>query len=424
MKRRNFIKSVSAVGLAAALPLTNALAIDPKKSKPPIEVPTMGAADRSYWSDLLYRIAEPVLSNMSRGELRNNMIMEVSPRWDGRNKDVGYLEAFGRLTAGLSFWLGLPDDATTESKQRSQLRDWTLQSMEHAVNPKSPDYLAWDAGSQPLVDAAYLAECFLRNPKALWEPLDAKTKQGIIREMKGLRRVKPAYNNWLLFAAMTETFLLSIGEDYDSMRIEFAIRKINEWYAGDGWYADGPKFGMDYYNGYVIHSMLLEVTDLWVRQQKRMPLSVYDDALKRMQRYAEFLERFISPEGTYPAFGRSITYRVGAFQPLGHLAYLDQLPATVAPAQVRCALTAVMKRMFSGEGNFDEKNFLRLGFVGHQPDLADYYTNAGSLYITSLGFLPLGLPASHEFWTAPPADWTAKKAWSGQPFPKDYAVPY
>ncbi len=59
--------------------------------------------------------------------------------------------------------------------------------------------------------------------------------------------------------------------------------------------------------------------------------------------------------------------------------------------QVRNALTSVMKRMFSVEGNFNKAGYLQLGFAGHQPELADYYTNNGSLYLTSLVFLPLGL---------------------------------
>ena len=32
-------------------------------------------------------------------------------------------------------------------------------------------------------------------------------------------------------------------------------------------------------------------------------------------------------------------------------------------------------------------------------NVADWYTNNGSLYMTSLAFLPLGLPAAHPFWT-------------------------
>ncbi|ULT46227.1 hypothetical protein KRR40_15590 [Niabella defluvii] len=44
--------------------------------------------------------------------------------------------------------------------------------------------------------------------------------------------------------------------------------------------------------------------------------------------------------------------------------------------------------------------------------------------MATLGFLPLGLPATDKFWADPPADWTSKKAWNGQPVKKDYKVEY
>lgn len=64
------------------------------------------------------------------------------------------------------------------------------------------------------------------------------------------------------------------------------------------------------------------------------------------------------------------------------------------------------------------------GFKGHQPMMADQYTSTDSQYIATQGFLPLGLPAGDPFWTTPAADWTAKKAWSGQAVKKDYKVEY
>ena len=79
-----------------------------------------------------------------------------------------------------------------------------------------------------------------------------------------------------------------------------------------------------------------------------------------------------------------------------------------------------MHRMFDGKENFNEGGFLTIGFCGRQPNVADWYTNNGSLYMTSLGFLPLGLPATHPFWTDAADDWTSKKAWGGEPFPKDH----
>ena len=66
--------------------------------------------DRAYWCNLLYKMAAPVLSNMAEGNLKKNMLVEVSPNWDGRNKGVTYMETFGRLMAGVAPWLTLPDN--------------------------------------------------------------------------------------------------------------------------------------------------------------------------------------------------------------------------------------------------------------------------------------------------------------------------
>jgi len=54
--------------------------------------------------------------------------------------------------------------------------------------------------------------------------------------------------------------------------------------------------------------------------------------------------------------------------------------------------------------------------------LADIYNNTGSLYICSNIFLPLGLPDTDDFWSAPPLDWTARKLWSGEDVPGDHAM--
>ncbi|GAB6119526.1 DUF2264 domain-containing protein [Dysgonomonas termitidis] len=376
-------------------------------------------SDRAYWVDLLYKMSEPVLSNMSKGELKKNMIVEYSPSWDGRNKNVAYMEAFGRLIAGVAPWLNLPDDNTPEGRQRKQMREWALLSYANAVDPENPDYLLWSGSNQILVDAAYIANSFIRAPKALWNPLDQITKDRYIKEFKSLRKIRPAYNNWLLFRAMIEAFLASVDEEYDGYVLDVAIRKINEWYLGDGWYADGPEYSLDYYNGYVMHPMYVEIIEVMESKKIYSPVK-FDLALRRMQRYNQLVERLISPEASFPAVGRSMTYRMGAFQALSLSAWKYGLPETMTNGQVRNALTCVMKRMFSVGGNFNKEGYLQLGFVGHQPDLADYYTNAGSLYITSLVFLPLGLPAGHAFWTSPAEEWTSQKAWSGKPFLKDY----
>ena len=381
-------------------------------------------SDRQYWCSLAYKMAQPVLENMAKGELQKNMQTEFSPNFDNRNRKVLYMECFGRLMAGVAPWLTLPDDATAEGKQRKQLREWALASYKNAVDPQSPDYLCWGIGGQNLVDAAYIAESFLRAYDTLWKPLDEVTKQRYLKEFAKLRHIDPPYTNWLLFSSTIESFMAKAGGDFDEYRVNSACRKVEEWYVGDGWYADGPSFAFDYYSSYVFHPMYLETLQAMVDAKVNSRLDYqkyYNRELKRCQKYSIILERFISPEGTFPAFGRSIPYRMATMQPLALMAWYQTLPSDLSNGQVRAALTKVLHRMFDQENNFNEKGYLSIGFCGNtQKNVADWYTNNGSLYMTTLAFMPLGLPADHPFWTDAAQPWTQVKAWNNQQFPKDH----
>lgn len=63
----------------------------------------------------------------------------------------------------------------------------------------------------------------------------------------------------LLFPAIIETFLYRIGEEWDPMRVDYAIRQHEQWYKGDGIYGGGPFFHWDYYNSFVIQPMILDI---------------------------------------------------------------------------------------------------------------------------------------------------------------------
>ena len=387
-----------------------------------------GSADRAFSLDLLQCMAQPVLDRMARGRLRQEWTPEVSPTWDGRNIGVSYLEAFGRLLDGIAPWLALPDDSSAEGRLRAKLRDQALQSIEHAVDPASPDYLTWKGEGQVLVDSSYLTSALLRAPDALWRPLSAATKQRIVNEIKALRYIDPPYQNWILFASMNEAFLLSIGEEWDPMRVSLSVRKFLEWYVGDGWYGDGPSFHFDYYNSYVIQPMLVQILATLVANNSRLNglnlTEQLDLAMRREQRYCEHLERLIGPDGAYAAIGRSLTYRTAVHQPLGHLAWLGKLPESLPVGQVRAATMASQRRVFADPSNFNADGFLTIGFARHQPTLGDVYSNAGSMYIASESLIAMGLPATHAYWMDAPLPWTMRRAFGGQDFPKDYHVNY
>jgi hypothetical protein len=332
-----------------------------------------------------------------------------------------HLEAFARLLTGIAPWLELPPDETAEGKQRAHYRTLALQALKSAVDPASPDHLNFTDGRQALVDTAFLAQAILRAPKALWQNVDQTTKAQTIAALESTRPLEAGFNNWLLFAGTIEAALKQMGATWDRMRVDYAIRQHEQWYKGDGMYGDGPDFHWDYYNSFVIQPMLLDILDAcadtgssWERFKAPMR--------QRAQRYAAILERLVAPDGSYPLIGRSLAYRFGAFQGLAQMALQHTLPEGVTPPQARNALTKVIRRCIEAEGTFDTGGWLTLGVCGHQPIIAETYISTGSLYLCSVGLLPLGLPASDPFWSAPSAPTTSERAWSGRSFPIDHAL--
>jgi len=336
-------------------------------------------------------------------------------------KMVTYLEALGRSLAGLAPWLELGADDTPEGKSRSRLIKLATSSIRNAVTPSAADFMNYTTGAQPLVDAAFLSHALIRAPKQLWGNLDQSTQTNLINALRSTRVIKPYYSNWLLFTAMVEAALLKFSKDYDPVRIDYALKEHEAWYKGDGMYGDGPSYHFDYYNSYVIQPFLLDVSKTVFEETGELK-DQYQLFTTRARRYAEIQERLISPEGTFPVTGRSIAYRCGAFQHLAQMALQKQLPPSLAPAQVRSALTTVIKKTMDAPNTFDNKGWLTIGLSGHQPGVGETYISTGSLYLCTTAFLPLGLPSTDEFWSADPIEWTSVKAFSGKPFPIDKAI--
>lgn len=380
--------------------------------------------DRAIWCKILTNMANPVLLNMQHGTLHQKMEIETGPIWDNRDIELGYLGCFCRLMAGISPWLSLPDSDSPESRERERLLEISKECCCNAVDPSNPDKLKWSGHNQYLVEGAYMAESYLKNYEKLWKQLDNTTQKRYIDVFLKLREIIPYNNNWLLFSAVIETFLNKAEGIGDNYRISNALHKIDRWYVGDGWYSDGPEFSFDYYNSFVIHPMLLEcLSELDSKNFEPQLIEglSYDKILKRTQRFAVILERLISPEGTFPLVGRSITYRTAFLQPLAYLAWKESLPGCLPVGQVRSAMNAVINNLFERNQNYNDNGFLCLGFNGHQREITNKYTNNGSLYMASLAFLPLGLPEENSFWTEPEQEWTNKRGWTGKAFERDDA---
>src|SRR5260221_6789730 len=123
-----------------------------------------------------------------------------------------------------------------------------------------------------------------------------------------------------------------------------------------------------------------------------------------------------------PPIGCSLAYRFGALQLLGQMALRRELHDGVTPAQVRTAMTAVIRRMMEAPRTFDVNGWLTIGFAGHQPAIGESYISTGSLYLCTAGLIALGPSASDEFLNAETRDWTSRPAYGGEDLRADHAV--
>lgn len=379
-----------------------------------------GGNDREYWVQLLTRIAHPVLSALSERRLKALMPVEAPHGNILERRQFTHLEAFGRLLAGIAPWLESGASDGKEGALRVQYADLARRAIDAATDPTSPDFLNFCTGRQPVVDTAFFALAIARARTELWKKLDPRIRRNTIAAFQSSRKILPPYNNWLLFSAMVEAALSFMGAWWDPMRIDYALRTVNTWYKGDGLYGDGPEFHFDYYNSFVIHPMLLNILDVVSDTQFEWH-RLKPEITQRAQRYAAIQERLIGPDGSFPPVGRSLCYRFGAFHLLAEIALRKQLAESIVPAQVRSALTVVMRRMVNAPGTFDENGWLQVGFYGHQPQIAEAYISTGSCYLCSAAWLPLGLPDTDPFWAGPPHPWTSKKVWDGDSVAPDHA---
>lgn len=388
----------------------------------PSPVETNGLSDRAFWIGQMDKMVRPVLRSLAHDSLRINMPTAVSIHTDNAEHriKVQYVEVLGRVLSGIAPWLQGEGGTAEEVALRNQYRQWALQGIKNAVDSSAKDFMRFDIGGQQLVDASFVALAFHRAPW-LWQHLDAVSKERMLASFRTTRRFKPAFSNWLLFSAMTEAFFAENNLEWDPMRVDYALRQLEQWYRGDGMYSDGTSYAFDYYNSFVIHPYLAAISEV-IAKKDNSYRDMFGRIARRNERYAIIQERLINTDGTYPATGRSIIYRGAAFQHLADMAWRKKLPAQLSPASVRCALTAVIRKTLESPATYTKEGWLTIGLYGSQPQIADSYNNSGSPYLCTSILLPLGLPETDPFWANPPEQWSSQKIWSGQDFKNDHSM--
>lgn len=197
-------------------------------------------------------------------------------------------------------------------------------------------------------------------------------------------------NNWKFFRLMLDLGLSTVGAPPDRAGHRAALQDIENYYRGDGWYADGKDRAIDHYAAFMFHfySLILAQLgigneDLGARYRERARRSVAD------------VTRWFADDGPALAFGRSMTYR---FAPAGYIGAFAFANEEAMPWGVLKGFYLRHLRWWSRLPIARPDGLLDIGYGYSNALISEAYSSQQSPYWALKAFLPLALPQSHPFW--------------------------
>ncbi len=273
------------------------------------------------------------------------------------------------------------------------LADWYARALDAGTAPGSAE--RWpkltDHG-QATVEATAVVLGLHLTRAWIWDIVPQRVRDNTAAWLAGCEQSYGADNNHVLFAATIQAFLGSAGYGHDGAGIEAALARIEDWYAGDGWYSDGAGRRFDHYNAWTFHLYPFFILDMLGEPERTGRRQVYRD---RLAQFVHGYRHLFGADGAPLIQGRSLIYRWGVAAPFWMA--LREGVAAVSPGQTRRLASGTLKYFLDGGAAPD--GVLTLGWHGANASLLQSYNAPGSPQWAAKGFLGLLLPADHPAWT-------------------------
>lgn len=305
----------------------------------------------------------------------------------GRRMDS--IEGFTRIAPLLAAYLNSRSDTNPDELNRA--RQILLDGWTKGVDPDSRGY--WGTihdNDQRIVEAADVALSIWLLRDSLWLELPALTRERVFRWLLEVNHKQIPDNNWHLFVTYVDVVASSLGYRADMDEARFHFNRFRGFYAGNGWFSDGPGKQFDFYNAWGIAYQLF-----WIEQAA--PGFAGDFIPNAVDAFARNLSYLVGPDGI-PIMGRSLCYRMAIVAPL----VLDQAltkPSVHAGIAHR-ALDTSWDYFIQRDGV--AAGMITQGYCGSDARLVDNYSGPASCLwgLRSL-IAALYLGPTDRFWTTP-----------------------
>jgi len=328
--------------------------------------------------------------------------------WSGADCDA--IEGFSRIMPLFAAWCasGRPDKLEVAGRTLSVVDEFR-RGLIAGTDPASRFYWGEMDGTsnQRIVEAADIALALWLLRGAVWETLGSAHKRQVAAWLAQAREKPGLDNNWQLFFVLIDRVLESLGCSQRIDHVRTRYERVKNFHIGSGWFADGPGGRVDYYNAWGFHYALA-----WIDRIDPEWDPVFLSDLRRA--FIRDFHFFVGSSG-FPAFGRSLSYRLAVPAPLVAASRTD--PDIVSPGEARRALDAIWSH-FASQGAL-RRGTITQGFHSADLRLLEPYSGpASSLWSLRSLIMAYAEPAEAAFWTDPPEPLPVERGDFTRPLPR------
>ncbi len=363
------------------------------------DVPKVDQNRESFEKLLLFLVNNVVQNHYDgkRGYFKRDASLQVSEA--GHESDL--MELAARSFIGVGFYL-----VHNDSEELAKLY---LGLIRKGTDPGSRFFWGRIKSDQIVVENTSVIIGLLLNKEKLWDRLSNTEKEGVIGYIKSSLKRRFHDNNWLWFKIFHYLFLEGVAGEKYTKEIQELLKRLDGFYAGDGWYNDGSgkqENCYDYYNAWAFHYYGLLFCVLAGNEHD----SQKDILLERFRLFTDSYLHFFNPKSAPVAWGRSLAYRfamLGCFGVGIRLGAMDEKHM----GKIKEIMIATMNYFLQHE-ILNDKGILTMGYLRVNPLVLEAYSGPGSPYWALKAFSCLLLPPGHPFWKErePASDVNAKNS--------------
>ncbi len=302
-------------------------------------------------------------------------------------------EAWERVIVGLAHYLKGSGEPI-HHPQAGNLGELFRHRLINGCTPGHPDNFGpVPPGRQT---GAYVPLALLVAPEQLWDPMNAPEQENVLSWLAKSLNHPSHHNNHYLFHLQAIPLLDRCGYAYDKEHADQLLDQIMAFYSGGGWFQDGSTLSYDYYNAWGFQYYLLNL--IYFHQPWRDRLG--DQIREIARQFFRDYRLMFANDGAAVPYGRSLSYRFGAVDPIPWAVLLDEDFWPEEPADARRIISANF-HYHRSHGCLDAAGRMESGYHQANPALTEPYLSPASGHWALTSFAHLLLPEDHDFWTAP-----------------------